>query len=98
MIERGRATQPTMASDVTIFDPVYIAEGVTLSHCTIGPNVSIGSGSHVEKSELRDTIVGHRSRIRHSTLAKSLIGDETVIDGVIGEVTVGDHSEVKVAS
>ena len=75
-----------------------IEEGVTLSHCTIGPNVSIGSGSHIERSELTDTIVGHKSVIRHSTLAKSLIGDQTVIEGVTGEVTVGDHSEVRIAT
>ena len=97
MIERGRARRPVAASDVTIFEPVYIEEGVTLSHCTIGPNVSIGSGSHIERSELTDTIVGHKSVIRHSTLAKSLIGDQTVIEGVTGEVTVGDHSEVRIA-
>ena len=95
MIEKGRATRPRVSSDVTIFEPVYIEDGVTLSHSTIGPNVSIGSGSHVERSELRDTIVGHNSRIRHSTLTKSLVGDETLIVGVRGEVTVGDHSEVR---
>ena len=97
MIEKGRARKPKVASDVTIFEPVYIEEGVSLSHCTIGPNVSIGSGSHVEKSELTNTIVGQKSRIRHSTLANSLIGDETLVEGVKGEVTVGDHSEVRVA-
>ena len=95
MIEKGRARRPVVASDVTIFEPVYIEAGVTLSHCSIGPNVSIGSGSTIEKSELRDTIVGQRSRIRHSTLANSLIGDETVVEGVRGELTVGDHSEVR---
>ena len=95
MIEKGRATKPATASDVTIFEPVYIEAGVTLSHCSIGPNVSIGSGSSVEKSELRDTIVGHKSRIRHSTLANSLVGDETLVEGVRGEVTVGDHGEVR---
>ena len=31
---------------------------MTLSASTIGPNVSIGAGSRVEDSTLRDTIIG----------------------------------------
>ena len=76
-------------------EPVYIEEGVSLAHCTIGPNVSIGSGSLVEQSQLRDTVVGHRSRIRRSTLANSLVGDDTLVEGVTGDLTIGDHSEVR---
>ena len=95
MIEKGRATKPAVTADVTIVEPVYIEEGVSLAHCTIGPNVSIGSGSLVEQSQLRDTVVGHRSRIRRSTLANSLVGDDTLVEGVTGDLTIGDHSEVR---
>ena len=29
--------------------------------------------------------------------AYSLVGDDTVLDGIVGEVTIGDNSEVKVS-
>jgi glucose-1-phosphate thymidylyltransferase len=95
MLEKGRARRPSTNGQATIIDPVYIEDGVTLTGSTIGPNVSIGSGSVVERSKLRDTIVGESARIVASTLEHSLVGDAAVIEGVSGRVTVGNDSEVK---
>jgi glucose-1-phosphate thymidylyltransferase len=57
--------------------------------------VSIGRGSIIENSELRDTLVGSNTKIVGSTLENSLIGDSAVIEGVKGELTLSDHSEVR---
>jgi glucose-1-phosphate thymidylyltransferase len=96
MLARGRARRPADVGDARIIDPVYIEEGVTLRRSTIGPNVSISAGSVVEDSELRDAVVGEKTTIRRSTLRNSLVGDGVLLEGVAGEVTVGDHSEVRV--
>jgi glucose-1-phosphate thymidylyltransferase len=95
MLEKGRARRPAKNDGCTIVDPVYVEEGVTLRRSTIGPNVTLGAGSVVEDSELRDTLVGEKARIVRSTLRNSLVGDEAVVEGVRGEVTIGDHSEVR---
>jgi glucose-1-phosphate thymidylyltransferase len=62
----------------------------------VGPNVSIGAGSRIDGSTLRDVVVGEKTTIADSTLTNSLVGDSVVLEGVSGEVTVGDHSEVRV--
>jgi hypothetical protein len=49
----------------------------------------------VEGSTLRDTIVGGHSTIVRSSLANSLIGDHVVLDGFTGELTAGDHTEIR---
>jgi glucose-1-phosphate thymidylyltransferase len=95
MLQRGHARRPPGADGAQIIDPVYIEEGVTLSRATVGPNVSIGAGSRIEGAQLRDTIVGSRTTIRNATLSNSLIGDDAIVEGVRGEVTVTDHSEVR---
>jgi glucose-1-phosphate thymidylyltransferase len=95
MLLRGRARRPTALPGTTIIDPVYIEDGVAIRDARVGPNVSIGTGSVIEDSELRDTIVGHQSQIRRCTLHSSLIGDNVLLEGVRGEVTIGDHSEVR---
>ena len=97
MLEKGRARKPSSAGDNTIIDPVYIEDNVTLKGSTVGPNVSIGAGSVVENSKVSHSIVGTNSRIVKSAITNSLIGDDTILDGVSGEVTVGDHSEVRVS-
>ena len=95
MLARGRARRPASTNGSKIFDPVYIEDGVELHNSTIGPNVSVGAGSVITDSELRDTLVGDKSRITRSALRNSLVGDEVVLEGVKGEVTLGDNSEVR---
>ena len=98
MLQKGRARRPQASDGCTINEPVYIEDGVELRDSTIGPNVSIGAGSVIESSEVRDTIVGSGARITGSRISNSLVGDEAVLTGVVGEVTVGDHSEVRVSA
>lgn len=95
MLEKGRARRPkTVPPGVTIVDPVYVEDDVTLRECSIGPNVAIGAGSTVEGSTLSDTIIGLGSTVTGSKLAGSLVGDGVTVEGVSGRVNVGDHSSV----
>ncbi|MBV6520681.1 MAG: UTP--glucose-1-phosphate uridylyltransferase [Gemmatimonadaceae bacterium] len=96
MLERGRARRPVGIDASQLVEPVYIEDGVTLTGSRVGPNVSIGAGSVIEHATIRDSIVGSKSRIARSTLTRSIVGDEVVLVGVSGEVTIGDHSEVRV--
>jgi len=96
--KRKMARKPRdLAKDAKIVEPVYIEDGVTIKSSTIGPNVSIGAGTVVEGSTLRDAIVGSKSRIIRSSLHDSLVGDEVVIEGFTGDGTIGDHSELRAA-
>ena len=94
MLTRGRARRPQSSGDSTIIDPVYIEDNVTLRKSRVGPNVSIGAGSVLEGSQVSNSIIGSKAKISESVLKNSLVGDEAVVEGVKGEVTVGDHSEV----
>ena len=95
MLEKGHARKPKATDGSTIIDPVYIEDDVVLKGARIGPNVSIGRGSVIERSELKDTLVGSNTKIVGSVLENSLIGDSAVIEGVKGELTLSDHSEVR---
>ena len=95
MLTKGRARRPDRVDGSTIVDPVYIEDNVTLTRSTVGPNVSIGTGSVIEDSKIDNTIIGEKSTITRSKLSNSLVGDEAIIEGVNGAMTVGDNSEVK---
>jgi glucose-1-phosphate thymidylyltransferase len=95
MLTRGRARRPRNPGDSTIIDPVYIEDNVVLKKSKIGPNVSIGSGTVLEGSQISNSIVGSNAKITGAVLKNSLVGDDTVITGVKGELTVGDNSEVR---
>ena len=95
MLEKGRARVPAGIDRSQIIDPVYVEDGVKIVNSKVGPNVSIGAGTIIEHATLRDTIAGSNCRIVRSKLTNSLIGDEVFVAGVEGEVTLGDHSEVR---
>ncbi len=95
MLEKGRARAPAAGAGVFIVDPVYIEDDVSITSSTIGPNVSVGTGSVIDGSVIRDSVIGERTRITRSVLTNSMIGDEAVVEGVTGDVTLGDHAEVR---
>ncbi len=99
MLEKGRARRPASLGDgANIVEPVYIEDGVTIEHATVGPNVSLGAGSVVRHSIVRDAVIGTHASIEHSHIHDSFLGDNVVVHGVHGRVNAGDHSEVRSTS
>lgn len=96
MLEKGRARRPaTLGPGASIVEPVYIEDGVTIEHSTVGPNVSIGAGSTVRHATVRDTVAGNGVQISNATLHDSFLGDAVTVSGVQGRMTLGDHSELR---
>jgi glucose-1-phosphate thymidylyltransferase len=83
---------------VTIHDPVYIEDGVTIERSEIGPNVSLEAGTRVTGSTLRHTIVGQQSKLTNVRLEGSMLGNRVVIDGLQGSTSLGDDSELTAKS
>jgi glucose-1-phosphate thymidylyltransferase len=99
MLEKGRARRPlSLGPTATIVEPVYIEDGVTITDSTVGPNVSIGAGTTIHGSSVRDAVIGANSRLERCDIRRGLIGDAVTLDGVHGRVTVGDHTEVHPAA
>lgn len=79
LLKSGRSRRPPDIPGVTIVDPVHIADGVALSDCAIGPNVTIEAGAVVTGSVLEHTLVGREAEIRNCRLRRCLVGDSTAL-------------------
>ncbi|UCF39824.1 MAG: NTP transferase domain-containing protein [Gemmatimonadota bacterium] len=79
LLEHGRRRHPEARSGVTVVDPVFVADGVTLEDCAIGPNVSIDAGAVVRRSTVRDAIIGRDAVVEGSTVTHALVGDDSVV-------------------
>ena len=82
------------ARDVKIIEPCLIEEGVTLERSTIGPHVVLEEGTVVRDSAIREAIVGRKCRIERAELNEAMLGDEVVVVGLKGSVSLGSHAEV----
>jgi glucose-1-phosphate thymidylyltransferase len=94
LLETGRSRKPDGGHNTHITEPVRIEEGVRLENARIGPNVTIASGTVIRDSTIRDTMIGSNSSVVGCTLHDSIIGDRVRIDGVEGQVSLADDSEI----
>ncbi len=95
MLEKRKlARVPAGFSGATIIEPVYIEDGVTASDATIGPNVSLGKGTKVIGSTIRDTVAGDNCTITNCVMHDSMLGNEVILSGMRGSVTLSDNSEL----
>ena len=93
LLKKGAARRVNFPG-VTIHDPVYIEDGVTVERSEIGPNVSLETGTRVAGSTLRHTIVGQQARLTNVNLDGSMLGNRVVLDGIRGSTSLGDDSEL----
>ena len=79
----------------TIIEPCFIGENVVLKNSEIGPHVSIGEGTMVENSTIKNSIIQTKSKIMNATLDNAMIGNYATFDGKFTNVSIGDYSELK---
>ena len=91
LLRKGAARHPDLPG-VTIHEPVYIEDGVTIERSTIGPNVSIETGAVIRDSTLAHCLVGPGCRLDHVTLTHSMLGREVQVAHYDGVASVSDHS------
>ncbi len=78
-----------------IIEPCYIAEGVILKNSKVGPYVSVGKGTIIEGSTVKNSIIQTHSVIKNATLDQAMIGNYATFDGKFTQVSIGDFSELK---
>jgi glucose-1-phosphate thymidylyltransferase len=82
LLENGRSRQPDGCRNSKMEDS------------EIGPNVSIEAGSVVRGSKVSNSIIGANTTLEKARLHDSVVGDNAVLQGVEGAVSLGDHAQV----
>ena len=75
-----------------IIPPCYIGEDVVLKNATIGPNVSLGKGSQVTNSEIKNSLIQTHAHIKNAKLDNAMIGNHASFDGNFTSISIGDYS------
>ena len=78
-----------------IIPPCFIGEGVQLIDSIIGPNVSIGKGSHVQNSKIQNSLIQTHSHIKNAKLDNAMIGNHVNYNGEFTSVSLGDYSTME---
>ena len=95
LLDTGRARRPgALGPNVTIREPVYIEDGVSIRDSVVGPNVTIEAGSAITGSTIADSILGRDVRVTAATVRESVVGDAQVIEHREVARCVADGGEV----
>ena len=78
-----------------IIPPCFIGEGVQLIDSIIGPNVSIGKGSHIQNSKIQNSLIQTHSHIKNAKLDNAMIGNHVNYNGEFKSVSLGDYSTME---
>lgn len=76
----------------TIIPPCFIGEDVVLINATVGPNVSLGKGSHISDSSIKNSLIQTHAHIKNAHLDNAMIGNHVSFDGKFTSVSIGDYS------
>ncbi|WP_300566815.1 sugar phosphate nucleotidyltransferase [Flavobacterium sp.] len=79
----------------TIIPPCFIADDVILINATVGPNVSLGRGTHVTDSTIKNSLVQTHAHIRNAKLDNAMIGNHATFDGNFTSISIGDYSNLE---
>ncbi len=79
----------------TIIPPCFIADDVILINSTVGPNVSLGKGTHVIDSTIKNSLVQTHAHIRNAKLDNAMIGNHATFDGNFTSISIGDYSNLE---
>jgi len=95
-----QANEKLIASDVVtensqIIEPCFIGEGVIIKDSTIGPYASIGKGTKIKNSTVKNSIIQTNAQIRNAHLDNAMIGNYAIFDGKFTNVSIGDYSELQ---
>jgi glucose-1-phosphate thymidylyltransferase len=96
----SEANKPLISENFTnenskIFEPCFIADGVILKNSTVGPYASIGEGTVIEDSTVKNSIIQTNSKIKNAILDNAMIGNYATFDGKFTNISIGDYSELK---
>lgn len=75
-----------------IIPPCYIGENVKIINSVVGPHVSVGAGTTVSNTLVRNSIIQRNSILENLNLDNSMIGNNVDIQGDVSEMNVGDFA------
>jgi glucose-1-phosphate thymidylyltransferase len=85
------AASANIANSV-IIPPCFIGENVVLENSVVGPHTSVGAGSKIVNSVVRNTIIQNNSELNQAGLDNSLVGNHVQYKQQLRAISIGDYS------
>ncbi len=75
-----------------IIKPCFIGKEARIEDSIIGPHVSIGDNTHINRSIIKNGIVQANTSISNSNIENSMMGNYVKLEGKTANINVGDYT------
>jgi glucose-1-phosphate thymidylyltransferase len=93
--KKGMQASSAKTENSKIIEPCFIGENVVITNSTVGPHVSLGAGTKIDNSTVKNSIIQQSAKIISSEITNSMIGSYTELSDVKGDFSLGDYSAIK---
>ena len=77
-----------------LIPPVYLGANVVIENAVIGPHVSVGAGTKILDSVIKNAIIQENSLVENANIANSMIGNFVQFKGKTSDLSVGDYNVI----
>lgn len=93
--EEQLVAKSAVLENASIIPPCYVSENVVLRNVTLGPNVSVGAGTVIEDSTVKNSLIQSNSTIKNAQLDQAMIGNHVKYNGSFTQVSLGDYTTLE---
>ena len=79
-----------------IIPPCFIGKDVVLKNSVVGPHVSLGAGTKVIGSVIKNSIVQENATIENVNIKDSMIGNHAIVRKAQQDLSVGDYTTMDI--
>jgi glucose-1-phosphate thymidylyltransferase len=77
-----------------VIEPCFIGDNVELNDSIIGPHASIGSGSRVNNSIVKNSIVQKEVKLVNANVSNSMLGTGAEVTGKALDLSISDYTQL----
>jgi glucose-1-phosphate thymidylyltransferase len=77
-----------------IIEPCFVGEGVEIENSVVGPHVSLGKGTKVVNTILKNSIVQENSLIQNAVIENSMLGNKVTVNKAAADLSLGDYTTI----
>lgn len=77
-----------------IVKPCFIGEGVVIENSIVGPHVSIGNGSSIKQSIVKNSIIQTETKIKGVILENAMLGSKVNLQQASQNLSIGDYTSI----
>lgn len=78
-----------------LIQPVFIGENVKIMNSVVGPHVSLGEGSKIVDSRIKNCIIQTHTNVKGANLENSMLGNFVNFEDSPEDLSLGDYSSKK---